>query len=569
MSVSSRSRRLGVVLLALTLGLSCTGSSYASGTFAGGRSGPTLDVRAAADANGQFLDTVGDVNAAPGGNFYVSADILGSEIGFFDGDVGRTEDDTFGVFTLVDSMPAAGVTSRLLAGDRLWWWLDTDNNTATGAPVEGQQVGIDTRVMIAGVANGTPAVANYAIWNPATGRFGPDTQVNTVLVGSEFGWTISTTALGIQRGRAVGVLVESDNTDASAIGDSDFSPNATPLISFAIPGPPPPPIVAPGEPSAVTAGGLTLNGSINPGGSATSWFVRYGIGSVSEARTPDQSAGQGTTATAVSATLSGLRPSTTYQYQIVAKNPWGETAGPVLTASTSLPAIASLPVATTQARGIATDRLTLTGTVDPQGRPLTAYFEWGPSKKYGKRTPKVTLAAGKFGPTSVTGLVRNLKANARIHYRLVIEGDGARSQGQDLTAEVAVADRLIIAADPNGRCGRGVCRIDSFSIEVRVRDGDTNRVQSASSLRGVSARVRCTSKCSVNSRFALKKGRVLRGEIGSLFRGRSLPSGATIEVRVTGAGLTGTLFRASFLNDNLIEKTCELRGSSVRACVRG
>jgi hypothetical protein len=565
--------RTTTFIVAACVALMSAGSAVASFQPAGGQrpgalpGGASPEVAALADATGQFLDPAGDVNVD--GTFYKSADIVGSDIGFFDAEVGRIDDDTFGVFTLVDSMPAAGVTSQLFAGDRLWWWLNTDNNTATGAPVGGQPAGVEVRVLIKGVSNGAPSVATYAIWNPATGTFGSETQVPVVQLSSEFGWIISTTALGIQRGRPVGIIVESDNTGVVADGDSDFSPDGLPAFSFAPPGPPPAPVVANGEATSVSATGLTVNGTITPGGSQTTWSVRYGVGSVNEARTPDQSAGQGTAATGVSATLSGLRPSTAYQYQVVAKNAWGETAGPIKSTSTALPAIASIPVATTQARDVSTDRLTLTGTIDPQGRPLSAYFEWGKSNKYGKRTPKVEVAAGKFGLTSITGLVRNLAPSSRLHYRLIIEGDGTTSAGQDLTAETATADRLSILGDPGGSCRSGFCVVKGFSIEVRLRDGDTNKVRSAGKLRGVTARVRCTSVCSVNTRFSLKKGRVLRAEIGRLFGGRSLASGATIEVRVTGPGLTGALYRARFVNDNLIERTCELRGSRVAACARG
>jgi hypothetical protein len=532
-----------------------------------GKSAPTFDLGALADATGSFVDAADDVNI-DGNNFYVSPDILVSDVFFTDNDVGRIDDDTFQVFTLIDSRPLAGVTSQLFDGDTLTWWLNTDNNAATGGVISGIPMGADAGVLLKGVANGTPGTAIYAVWNASAGKFGDDIQITAAQINTKFGWSVPAPAVGILRGRPVGVLVRSGNTLASALRDEDFSPQGLPLFSFAVPGPPPAPIVANGEATSVSAAGLTVNGTITPGGSQTTWFVRYGVGSVNEARTPDQSAGQGTAATGVSATLSGLRPSTAYQYQVVAMNPWGETAGPIASASTALPAIQSLPVATTQARGVQTDRLTLTGTVDPQGRKLSAYFEWGKSKKYDKRTPKVEVAAGKFGLTSITSLVRNLAPNSRLHYRLVIEGDdGATSAGQDLTVETAVPDRLVIVGDPDGSCRDG-CVLKKFSIEVRLRDGDTNKVRSAGKLRGVTARVRCTSVCSVNTRFMLKKGRVLRAEIGRLFGGRSLASGATIEVRITGPGLTGALYRARFVNDNLIQRTCELRGSRAAACAR-
>lgn len=90
----------------------------------------------------------------------------------------------------------------------------------------------------------------------------------------------------------------------------------------------------PGAPSAATAAataigetGATLNGQVNPNGSATTYFFNYGTTNSYGHITAVTSAGEGATSNEVSATLTGLAPGTTYHFQIIAHNSLGDAPG--------------------------------------------------------------------------------------------------------------------------------------------------------------------------------------------------------------------------------------------------
>jgi hypothetical protein len=74
---------------------------------------------------------------------------------------------------------------------------------------------------------------------------------------------------------------------------------------------------------AITSSGARLVGSVNPNGEPTTYWFEYGTTRRYGSRTPDASAGRGTSARRVTATLSGLQPNTTYNFRLVASNPSG------------------------------------------------------------------------------------------------------------------------------------------------------------------------------------------------------------------------------------------------------
>jgi hypothetical protein len=87
----------------------------------------------------------------------------------------------------------------------------------------------------------------------------------------------------------------------------------------------------------VTVTAATLNGTVNPEGTATTYQFQYGTstsyGSVAPASAA--SAGSGTSAASESASLSGLSASTTYDYRLVATNATGTADGGNQTFTTS------------------------------------------------------------------------------------------------------------------------------------------------------------------------------------------------------------------------------------------
>ena len=72
---------------------------------------------------------------------------------------------------------------------------------------------------------------------------------------------------------------------------------------------------------------VTLKGSVNPHGLATVYAFQFGTTTGYGAQTAPVSAGNGTTSLAVSQTINGLPPGTTYHYRLIATNEAGTTNG--------------------------------------------------------------------------------------------------------------------------------------------------------------------------------------------------------------------------------------------------
>jgi hypothetical protein len=87
------------------------------------------------------------------------------------------------------------------------------------------------------------------------------------------------------------------------------------------------PVVKTEAPTNVVTDGATMNGTVNPEGSATTYSFQYGTSEAYGSKTSTLSAGSGTSDQKVSATLSGLEPGVTYHYRVVASNTFGTSYG--------------------------------------------------------------------------------------------------------------------------------------------------------------------------------------------------------------------------------------------------
>jgi len=96
-----------------------------------------------------------------------------------------------------------------------------------------------------------------------------------------------------------------------------------------------PPSVTTNVATSVTANAATLNASVNPNGLATTAYFQWGTSTAYGNTTPSQSLGSGTSATALSANLSGLAAATTYYYRVVATNSAGTVYGSAVSFTTT------------------------------------------------------------------------------------------------------------------------------------------------------------------------------------------------------------------------------------------
>ena len=154
-------------------------------------------------------------------------------------------------------------------------------------------------------------------------------------------------------------------------------------------------------PTAVTGAGELdradvgeANGTVTPNGLATSWYFEYGTTTSYGTKTSAKSAGSGTSAVKVAASLTGLRRTTTYHYRLVATNASGTTVGGDQTFSTSL----APSVRTGAAQDVARDRpRRSTGAVDRRGRATNWYFEYGTTHELRSRRRRSKSAGSGAG----------------------------------------------------------------------------------------------------------------------------------------------------------------------------
>jgi len=209
----------------------------------------------------------------------------------------------------------------------------------------------------------------------------------------------------------------------------------------------------PGAPSASTGSvdgtsntATTLMGTVNPGGSDTSYYFQYGTSPNYGLTTSTVDAGSGTSDVAVSVTLSGLTPGATYHYRLVAKNALGTSYGQDGTFTTNAKPVATTGSATT----ISATSESLTGTVDPGGADTTYHFEWGTSSAFGHTTPVRDAGAGDAA-SSVTETVTGLKPGETYDFALVATSALGTSTGVKTTFQTAasscVAERAVISED--------------------------------------------------------------------------------------------------------------------------
>jgi len=183
-----------------------------------------------------------------------------------------------------------------------------------------------------------------------------------------------------------------------------------------------------GPTTAVGAAGATVTGTVDPGGQATTWYVEYGTSTSYGSKTASASAGSGSSAVDVSAELSGLKAGTTYHYRVVATNGAGTDRGSDAVFTTLVPP----DVTTGAASSIGTSSATLNGTVDPNGRDTTYYFEYGTTTGYGTKTSAKSAGSATTGQPESAGIT-GLRAGQTYHFRIVASSDGGTSTGKDST----------------------------------------------------------------------------------------------------------------------------------------
>ena len=211
-----------------------------------------------------------------------------------------------------------------------------------------------------GTANATGAIALTDVvssitwqWIAATPALTPDggihlgSNVNVTVTCASAGASIRYTTNGSEPTETSATVASGGTVTVSFPGTlkarawaTGISPSATKSASYTGT----PPIVTTSAASAVITTTATLSGTVNPNGATTTARFEYGLTTAyGSTASVTLSPANGTTAQAVSASLSGLQPDKTYHYRLAATNCGGTGTGANRTLTT-LPLFAEIAV---------------------------------------------------------------------------------------------------------------------------------------------------------------------------------------------------------------------------------
>jgi phosphodiesterase/alkaline phosphatase D-like protein len=205
-----------------------------------------------------------------------------------------------------------------------------------------------------------------------------------------------------------------------------------------------PPVVATRGASSVSSTSAVLNATVNPEGRATNYQFQYGTSSSYGQQTASSSAGSGTSAVSVKATVGGLVPGATYHFRVIATNPDGTATGN----DASFATVAKAPAVSTAAPSVvASTSATFIGHVNPNGRATTYAFQYGASTAYGSQTMNASAGSGTSSQT-VSATISGLAADTVYHYRLIATNSAGAVNGADVGFATTAAAPVSAGSPP-------------------------------------------------------------------------------------------------------------------------
>ena len=182
--------------------------------------------------------------------------------------------------------------------------------------------------------------------------------------------------------------------------------------------------------SSVSCTSATLNGTVNANGSSTTVTFEYGTTtSYGSTITATPSPVTGSTATSVSANLSGLATCTTYHFRVKAVSAGGTTYGEDQTFTT----LCGPSATTNPATSVSCTSATLNGTVNANGSSTTVTFEYGPTTAYGSTITATQSPVTGSTATSVSANLTGLSGCTIYHYRVKAVNTCGTVYGSDQT----------------------------------------------------------------------------------------------------------------------------------------
>ena len=200
-----------------------------------------------------------------------------------------------------------------------------------------------------------------------------------------------------------------------------------------------PPAVQTLNATAIAQSSATLNGSVNGYGLNTTIYFLWGTDNTLASRTPDQSVGSPSGNIQRSASISGLAPSTTYYFQIVAINTMGFSKGSIVS-FTTLPSSTTPTVQTVAYTLLTSTSVTLNASINPNGSETRFFFEWGTTvlEPMPYRTPDQIVGSGTTS-VNVSATLSGLTPGTTYYYRIFAFNAVGASPGSILTFKTSAS----------------------------------------------------------------------------------------------------------------------------------
>jgi hypothetical protein len=220
-----------------------------------------------------------------------------------------------------------------------------------------------------------------------------------------------------------------------------------------------PPVVSTGSPSRLSpAGSVTLEGTVNPeNGVLTDCRFEYGTSTSYGQSVPCEQTPTGTSATTVTANVTGLLLGKSYHYRLKATTADGTVEGSDATFST----FANIAELSTLATGITQSAATLNTTIEPGNLPVRYHFEYGPTAAYGSVAPfPDTYVTTGAGAQPVTQPLVGLQASTTYHFAVVVTSPAGTITGPDETFTTPSVPAPGVGTGGSSAIGQGVATLE-------------------------------------------------------------------------------------------------------------